>query len=165
MPMTAALAAAFALGLLASAWSAGFFWSWSFTVMPGLAASPPEAAAAAMRAVNANIAGPGFAFVFFGPAVLAALAAALAFAAGAGAAGWAALGAAAIYGAGVVGVTFAANIPLNDALAAASIGPEAAAEAWRRFAGPWTAWNHLRTAAATLAFFALAGAAALAIRN
>ena len=89
--------------------------------MPGFAAAPPEAAVAAMRAVNANILGPGFAFVFFGPAILAALSAALAFAAGLGTAAWPALGAAALYAAGVIGVTFAANIPLNNALAAASV--------------------------------------------
>jgi hypothetical protein len=28
------------LAILASEWSAGFFWSWSFTVMPGLSAAP-----------------------------------------------------------------------------------------------------------------------------
>jgi uncharacterized membrane protein len=159
--MAAMLGGALALGLLAAAWSAGFFWAWSFTVMPGFAAAPPEAAVAAMRAVNANIVGPGFAFVFFGPAVLAALSAALAFAAGSGAAAWAALAAAAVYAAGVVGVTFAANIPLNNALAAAPSAPETAAEVWRSFAGPWTTWNHLRTAAATLAFLAMALAAVL----
>jgi uncharacterized membrane protein len=159
--MATMLTAALALGLLAAGWSAGFFWAWSFTVMPGFAAAAPEAAVAAMRAVNANIAGPGFAFVFFGPAALAALSAALAFAAGAGAAGWAALAAAAVYAAGVVGVTFAANIPLNNALAAASPAPGAAAEVWRSFAEPWTAWNHLRTAAAALAFLATALAAVL----
>ena len=147
-----------------SGWSARFFGAWSFTVMPGLAAAPPEAAVAAMRAVNANIVGPGFAFVFFGPAVLAAASAVLAFAAGAGGAGWAALAAAAIYAAGGVGVTFAANIPLNDALAAASSAPDTPAEVWRGFAEPWTAWNHLRTAAATLAFSATALAAALRVR-
>lgn len=164
--MTAALVAAFALGLLAAAWSAGFFWAWSFTVMPGFAAAPPEAAAAAMRAVNSNIAGPGFAFVFFGPGLLAALCGALAFAAGHHAAAWAALAAAAVYGAGVVGVTFAANIPLNEGLAAAPLATGAtAAETWRGFAEPWTAWNHLRTAAASLAFLLLAGSAALAMRH
>jgi uncharacterized membrane protein len=163
--MVAALAVALALGLLAGAWGAGFFWSWSFTVMPGFAAAAPEAAVAAMRAVNANIVGPGFGFVFFGPAVLAALSAALAFAAGSGAAAWPALASAAVYAAGVIGVTFAANIPLNNALAAASSAPEMAAEVWRAFAEPWTAWNHLRTAAATLAFLALALAAAEALRG
>lgn len=156
--MTVLLAAALSLGLLAAAWSAGFFWSWSFTVMPGLAAARPEAAVEAMRAVNANITGPFFAFVFFGPAVFAALAAALAFAAG-----WDA--AAVLYGGGVVGVTVAANLPLNAALAAAPLTPDTAAEVWRAFAGPWTAWNHLRTAAASLAFAALAAAGALAFRG
>lgn len=163
--MAAALAVALALGLLAAGWSAGFFWAWSFTVMPGFAAAPPEAAVASMRAVNANIAGPGFAFVFFGPLPLALLAAVLAFAAGSGAAGWTALAAAAVYGAGVIGVAFAANIPLNNALAAASLAAETADETWRGFAEPWTAWNHLRTAAASLAFLALAGAVALALRT
>jgi uncharacterized membrane protein len=159
------LAATLALGLLAAAWSAGFFWAWSFTVMPGFAAAPPEAAIAAMRAVNASIAGPGFAFVFFGPAVFAALSAALAFAAGSSAAAWTGLAAATLHGVGVLAVTFAANIPLNTGLAAASFAPDTAAEVWRRFAEPWTAWNHLRTAAASLAFLALAAAAGLALRG
>jgi uncharacterized membrane protein len=163
--MATALFAALAAGLLASAWSAGFFWAWSFTVMPGFAAAPPEAAVAAMRAVNATIVGPGFAFVFFGPAILAALSAALAFAAGLSTTAWAALGAAALYAAGVIGITFAANIPLNNALAAASVSPETAAGVWRGFAEPWTAWNHLRTAAATAAFLAQAAAAGLALRG
>jgi uncharacterized membrane protein len=163
--MATVLAATLALGLLASAWSAGFFWTWSFTVMPGFAAPPPEAAVAAMRAVNANIVGPGFAFVFFGPAVLAALSAALAFVAGLNSVALTALVAAVLYGAGVVGVTFAANIPLNMALAAAPAGPETAAELWSGFAAPWTAWNHLRTAAASLAFLVLAGAGMLAVRG
>lgn len=161
--MTLLLAAALSLGLLAAAWSAGFFWSWSFTVMPGFAAARPEAAAEAMRAVNANITGPFFAFVFFGPGLLAAVAALLAFATGRGATASWALAAAVVYGAGVIGVTVAANLPLNAALAAA---PPAAdpAEVWGAFAGPWTAWNHLRTAAASLAFAALAVAGAQAVR-
>jgi uncharacterized membrane protein len=163
--MPVALHAALALALLAAAWSAGFFWAWSFTVMPSFAAAPPEAAIAAMRAVNANIVGPGFAFVFFGPALLAALCCALAFAAGANAAALSALAAAAVYGAGVIGVTFAANLPLNAALAAASVPPGGAAEVWHGYAAPWTAWNHLRTTAASLAFLALAAAAVLAARN
>jgi uncharacterized membrane protein len=159
------LAVALALGLLASAWSAGFFWSWSFTVMPGLAAAPPEAAIAAMRAINANIGSAGFFFVFFGPALLGALSCALAFASGLNAAALAALTAAALYGAGVIGVTVAVNLPMNAALAAAPVSPDTAAGVWRGFAEPWTAWNRLRTAAATAAFLAQAAAAGLALRG
>jgi uncharacterized membrane protein len=159
--MVSGLAAALALGLLAAAWSAGFFWAWFFTVMPGLSAAPPEAAIGAMRAANASIRGAGFAFVFFGPGLFAALA----LAAGLKGPALAALVAAALYGAGVLAVTFAANLPINAALAAAAVSPDTAAEVWRGFAEPWTAWNHLRTGAATLTFAALAVAAALAVRG
>lgn len=159
------LIAAFALGLLAAAWSAGFFWSWSFTVMPGLGAAPAESAIAAMRAVNANIRTPGFLFVFLGPAPLALLAAVLSFAMGLRAAALLALLAAAIYIAGVLVVTFAVNLPLNAGLDALRPAPGEAEAAWRAYAAPWTAWNHLRTAAATATFLALLGAAVQAARD
>jgi uncharacterized membrane protein len=97
--------------------------------------------------------------------VFAALAAALAFAAGLNSAALPALAAAALYSAGVVGVTFAVNLPLNAALAAAPFTPGTAAEVWRGFAGPWTAWNHLRTAAASVAFVALATSGVVAVRG
>lgn len=150
--MQLALLAALALGLLASAWSAGFFWSWSFTVMPGLDRAPAEAAIAAMNSVNEGIRTAGFAFVFFGPPPLAALAAALAFAGGLRGAALLALCSAVVHAAGVIGVTVAVNLPLNDALAAATVTPEGAPRIWGEYSARWTAWNHLRTAAATLAF-------------
>jgi uncharacterized membrane protein len=159
------LLATLALGLLATAWSAGFFWSWSFTVMPGLGQAPPEAAIAAMRAANAGIRTPGFAFVFFGPTAFAVLAAVLGFASGRAAVGWMAALAAILYAAGVLAVTFAVNLPLNDGLAAAEVTQANAAALWRDYAAPWTRWNYLRTAAATLAFLALLGTAAQAIRG
>lgn len=159
------LIAAFALGLLAAAWSAGFFWSWSFTVMPGLAAAPAEAAIAAMRAVNANIRTPGFLFVFLGPAPLALLAGVLGFATGLRTAALLALLSAAIYIAGVIVVTFLVNLPLNAGLDAVRPAPGEAEAIWQAYAAPWTAWNHLRTAAATAAFLALAAAAVQAVRE
>ena len=65
----------------------------------------------------------------------------------------------------VLAVTFLRNLPLNDWLASADLARDGAAATWARYAGEWTAWNHLRTAAASLSFAALAGAAALAVRN
>ena len=43
-------------------------------------------------------------------------------------------------------VTFARNVPLNEALAAA-----ASAEQWSAFLTPWVFWNHVRTAGALAA--------------
>ncbi len=159
------LVAALAPGILAAAWSAGFFWTWSFTVMPGLAASPPEAAVAVMRATNAGIRSAGFAFVFFGPALLSASAAGLGFATGRAAVAWWAAAALLVYGAGVLAVTFLFNLPLNDGLAAARVDAANAVETWRAYAAPWTGWNHLRTAAATAAFLILLGTAARSLHG
>jgi uncharacterized membrane protein len=66
------------------------------------------------------------------------------------------LAAAVLYLAGVLGVTVAGNVPLNDALAAAdpAAGPPGGWPAWVR---RWTAWNTVRSLAA-LAAAALAGA-------
>lgn len=148
------------LALLAAAWSAGFFWTWSFSVMPGFGAAPAETAITAMRAVNEGIRTAGFAFVFFGPAVFAAIAALLAAFAGRPGVATMTGAAALLYAAGVIGITFAFNLPLNDSLAAAVVTPSTAASVWTDYAVPWTRWNHLRTAAATLTL-ALLGAAAL----
>ena len=49
-----------------------------------------------------------------------------------------------VYLVGTVGVTVAANVPLNDAL-------EREAATWPRYRRTWTRWNHLRTAAALAA--------------
>jgi uncharacterized membrane protein len=157
--MPAMVSVVLALALLATAWSAGFFWSWSFSVMPGLDRAAPEAAIAAMRSINAAIRTPGFAFVFFGPAILALLAAALAGFAGQRVVVIGAALAAGIYLAGVILVTFAVNLPLNDGLAAASLTEGTAVPIWRDYSAAWTWWNHLRTGAATLAFLCLLYAA------
>ncbi|SDD65655.1 protein of unknown function [Actinokineospora iranica] len=50
---------------------------------------------------------------------------------------------------GVLLVTFARNVPWNNELDA--LAPESAAEYWRGYLRRWTAWNHMRTLAATAA--------------
>jgi uncharacterized membrane protein len=138
-----------ALAILASAWSAGFFWTWSFSVMPGLSAAPPHVAIEAMRAANANIRTVFFAFVFFGPLPLSILAGAAAWFAGERTCGGAALAAAAAYAVGVIVVTFIVNVPLNNALADAPVTTSSAAATWLDYARPWTAWNNVRVSAST----------------
>ncbi len=45
-----------------------------------------------------------------------------------------------------------ANVPLNEPLAAAAPTAETAGSIWLAYQSPWTAWNHVRAVAATLAF-------------
>jgi uncharacterized membrane protein len=56
-----------------------------------------------------------------------------------------------LYLVGTIAVTIAANVPLNDALAATRPDGTGAADRWRSYLSRWTAWNHLRAAAALAA--------------
>ncbi len=60
----------------------------------------------------------------------------------------------ALYLVGTVGVTMAGNVPLNNRLA--RVEPDAeGARVWDEYLARWTAWNHVRAAAALVAAGAL----------
>ena len=50
----------------------------------------------------------------------------------------------ALYLASIV-LTIAYHVPRNDALALVDPTGTAAADEWRHYLTPWTAWNHVRT--------------------
>ena len=154
------------LGLLASALAAGFFYAYSISVMPGLAAAGnPPAAVQAMQGINAVIRTPVFAFAFFGALLFPLLVAASAVVAHRRTVAALALAGGLVYGLGVFAVTLAVNVPLNDALAVASpTTAEDAAEIWRAYAELWTKWNHVRTLASALSFALLSAALVRAFR-
>ena len=56
-----------------------------------------------------------------------------------------------LYLVGAIVVTIAANVPLNDALATTRPDGAGAADRWSGYLRRWTAWNHLRAAAALAA--------------
>jgi uncharacterized membrane protein len=154
------------LALLASALMAGFFYAYSVSVMLGLAAGDALSAVRAMRSINAAIRTPVFAVAFFGALAFPLLAAVLALPAQRYDVAALALAAALAYGLGVVAVTFAANIPLNESLAAAgaAVTAEDAPALWQGYAQPWTAWNHLRALASILSFACIAAALCRGLR-
>ncbi|MFF0431811.1 DUF1772 domain-containing protein [Streptomyces sp. NPDC004327] len=125
-------AAAVATGLTAGVWFA-----YACSVMPALARSDDRSYVEVMRNVNDVIQNPVFFTAFFGALLLTA-AAAWRLRAGGRARGWT-VAALALYVA-VFAVTSAANVPLNDALAAATDPVRARAA----FEGPWVVWNDVR---------------------
>jgi uncharacterized membrane protein len=150
----ATLATALGCGLVA-----GVFFAFSTFVMPALKRLPPAQGIAAMQSINKLAVTPAFMTALFGTAV-----------ACLGLVAWAAISSGdersvalvllggALYLVGTIGVTIACNVPLNDGLAI--LRPQEGAEAaarWDEYATRWTAWNHLRAAAA------LAAAATLTI--
>ena len=144
------LAAALGCGLMA-----GLFFAFSVAVMKALARLPSAEGIGAMQSINVAIINPLFLAVFFGTTaacVLVMIASLLR---------WHDPGTiylligGALYLVGTFLVTLVFNVPKNNALA--SVAPAEGASLWIDYLSKWTAWNHIRAAAA------LAAAASLTI--
>lgn len=129
----------------------GVFFAFSTFVMPALARLPPAQGVAAMQSINVTVINAPFMLAFLGTAAGSALLIVLSvprwhhpgriyFLAGG-----------ILYLAGTIAVTFAFNIPRNDALAAVAPDSASAASLWPRFLAGWNTWNHVRGAAALIA--------------
>jgi uncharacterized membrane protein len=154
-PIDGLLFAATLVAALGCALMAGLFFAFSVSVMRALGRIAPEAGMAAMQAINVAILNPVFLTVFMGTAVACAVVAA------AGVLRWGEPGAAwrlaggALYLAGTFLVTVVFNVPMNEALAGAAPDDPEARGLWERYLARWTAWNHVRAAAALAATAAL----------
>lgn len=140
------LAAALGCGLVA-----GVFFAFSSFVMAALKRLPTTEGVAAMQAINALAVTPMFMMVFFGTAVACLASAGLAVISADGLTVALALAGGALYIFGVVGVTIARNVPLNERLAGLRPRSADAAGVWGEYVNRWTVWNHLRTAASLVA--------------
>jgi uncharacterized membrane protein len=146
------LAALYLVAALATALMAGFFWSFSVVVMDGLRLLPPLEGMRAMQAINAAVRNALFGLGFFGTPILCVLVLlSLILPAGRGIGGFVAALGAVLYLALASVMTFARNIPLNEALATAT-----SAEQWHAFLAPWVFWNHVRTVGSLVAACLLA---------
>ena len=63
-----------------------------------------------------------------------------------------------LYLGGNMAVTLVCNVPRNESLAAMAPAHPKSAGAWTRYVASWTAWNHVRTAAALAAAAAFTAA-------
>ena len=145
------------LSMVTAGLSAGLFFAFAYAVMPGLARAGDRTLVTAMQGVNVAILNPLFLVVYLGPLVFGAATAVALLGDGQGdVLGWT-IASVAIYLIGVIVVTAAFNIPLNNALDAAGDTDHAAAR--HAFESRWNRYNVLRTVASIAAFgcFAWAG--------
>ena len=146
------LLAALGCGLVA-----GVFFAFSTFVMKALARLSPGQGIAAMQSINVVVINPWFMTAFLGTAVLCIVVLILSLLR------WHATGVACLlvgailYLVGTLVVTIAFNVPRNEALARVISTDAEAPALWTRYVAEWTAWNHVRAAAA------LAGAAAFTL--
>ena len=149
--MSAVLYAATLVTALGCGLTGGVFFAFSSFVMPALKRLPTGGGIAAMQSINVLAVTPVFMTALFGTA-----AACLELIA------WAAfswgeqptalvLAGGALYIVGTIGVTIAFNVPLNNRLATLHPQGSDAANRWEEYVTKWTAWNHVRVAAALAA--------------
>jgi uncharacterized membrane protein len=143
------------LAIVGSGLIAGVFFAFSTSVMPGLARLPKPAAALAMQESNRTIQNPLFLLVFLGTALVCVLVAVAALVSGYAGAVWLVAGALLYVVCGFV-VTMVVNVPMNNRLDRADPDSPEGAEIWTEYLSRWTAWNHFRILACTLATALLA---------
>jgi uncharacterized membrane protein len=135
---------------LGAAISAGVLLAFSSFVMSGLARIAPASGISAMQSINITVINPVFMGIYFGTGLLAVIAAVLAGREGIQATGLVYAGTA-IYLLGVLLVTIAFNVPMNDQLASLDANSAQAAQYWKSYLSNWTMWNHVRCVASVVA--------------
>ncbi|MFP2926480.1 DUF1772 domain-containing protein [Pyxidicoccus sp. 3LG] len=136
------------LSALGAGLMAGLFFAFSAFIMNALARLPPAQGILAMQSINVTILRPSFLAVFLGTAVASLVLAVSALLSWERPEARYLVVGSALYLLGIIGVTGAFNVPRNDALAALDPASAEAAGQWARYVSTWTAWNHVRTAAA-----------------
>jgi uncharacterized membrane protein len=134
----------------------GIFYAFSSFVMSALGRIPHAHGIEAMNSINVTVINPIFMLVFMGTALLSLVLG------GASLFWWdhtsakLILLASLLYFVGCFGTTMLFNVPLNNQLAA--VEPAQSSALWMHYQQVWTAWNHVRTAAAiaSSALFTLA---------
>ncbi|WP_433412221.1 DUF1772 domain-containing protein [Microtetraspora malaysiensis] len=139
-------AASAVVALLLTGAIAGLFYGYSVSVMPAFDGIAAEHGIAAMRSVNEKILNGRFFASFFGTPVASAVTGGLLLALGETPAAVLFFAAAATYVLGAFLPTVVVNVPMNEALAAATVpaDPDEAARLWAEFSGRWTRWNTVR---------------------
>ena len=131
------------LGLMA-----GLFYSFTISVMPGLAKTQDRTFLEGMQSINRAIINPLFTVAFVGSILMVMVSSYLQFRQGVDVQFYIILSASLIYLIGTIVLTFWGNVPLNNALDALKINelnPTGLKNARDAFEGPWNRFNAIRT--------------------
>jgi uncharacterized membrane protein len=123
---------------------AGVFFAFSSFVMKALARLPAAQGIAAMQSINVAVINPWFMTAFLGTGAGCAVVAVLSGLRWQESGSAYALAGSLLYLCGTILVTGVCNVPRNNALAQGAVD-------WPNYVAQWTAWNHVRTAAALIA--------------
>ena len=133
----------------------GVFFAFSTFVMKALARLSPAEGIAAMQTINIVVINPVFLGVFLGTAAACAVVIISSFLRWQDSGSFYSLVGGLLYLVGTIMVTAVFNIPKNNSLAAVNPTAPESANLWADYLVNWTAWNHVRAAAAIAAAAAL----------
>ena len=143
------------LALFTTALSAGLFYAWVVSVIPGTKKIPDQAYLETMQSINRTILNPGFFIIFFGALFMLILQTYFQYKIKVDSIFWFTMAAMLIYSIGTIGVTMFGNVPLNnvvDALDLSTMTPEKFKEVRLAYEGPWNQLNMVRTVASMISF-------------
>lgn len=135
---------------LGSGLMAGVFFAFSTFVMRALAILNPTAGIEAMQSINRTVINAWFLGGFLGTAAICVLLTASALYRWHEPGAVVMLSGSLLYLIGTFLVTVVRNVPMNNALERVQPTGDDASSHWNRYVARWTAWNHVRTAAALL---------------
>jgi uncharacterized membrane protein len=133
---------------------AGLFYSWTCSVIPGLARLPDDKYLAAMQSINRAIQNPLFFLGFMGAALLLPICVWMHYHGKFTGSAAMMIAAVAVYWIGVLGVTVLGNVPLNNMLDGADLAALSTAklaDLRSAFERPWIRLHQLRTVASVIA--------------
>lgn len=136
------------VAILLTGLSAGLFYAWEVSVIPGTKRIPDKTYVESMQAINRAILNPAFYAIFFGSLIFLLLNTYAQFQSGLGLAFYLILGASLSYLIGTFGVTAFGNVPLNDGLDVVQIeelSKKALAEIRHAYEGQWNRLHSIRT--------------------
>lgn len=146
------------LALLSTGLSAGLFYAWTVSVIPGTKRMADHSYLEAMQHINRAILNPAFFAIFFGALLLMLWNTYLEFKIDIGPSFYFSLGALAVYLVGTIGVTAAGNVPLNEALELIqlnSLGSEELKVTRMAYEVKWNRLHYIRTLFAVISFVLL----------
>ncbi len=144
--------------LILTGLSAGFFYAWQVSVIPGTLKVNDQVYLQAMQSINKEILNPAFFLIFLGSFILLSIGSVYEFHADK-TAFWLILFSAISYLLGTLGVTIFGNVPLNDQLEALNLSGLTEVELLgfrSHFEGKWNRLHLIRTAFSILSFVLLA---------
>ncbi len=146
------------LAIITTALSAGLFYAWKISVIPGLKSISDRNYLDTMQSINRAILNPSFFIIFFGSLLFLIASAYLQYKVNVDTTFWLIIIAIIFYGVGTLGVTIFGNVPMNESLDLVNLSKlniEELKLTRLSYEGKWNQFNTIRAIFSVLSFLTI----------